>query len=144
MTDEAARTGGRFARLLAAKQWSELVTLLDPDITFKGMTPGRFWDAHTPEEVVSEVLQHWFDDTDHIEELLSVFAGHVADRHWLHYRVHVRNDDGLHLVDQHGYYDVAGDRIRQLHLMCSGYRRIEEPVLVARQPSGSSSNNRNR
>lgn len=137
--DEPLEIGGRFARLLAAKQWSELVTLLDADITFKGMTPGRFWDAHAPEEVVSDVLQHWFGETDHIEELLSVFAGHVADRHWLHYRVRVRNDDGLHLVDQHGYYDVAGDRIQRLHLMCSGYRLIEEPARSARSPSPSSS-----
>jgi hypothetical protein len=129
--DGPTEVGGRFARLLAAKRWSELVTMLDAGITFKGMTPRRFWDADTPEDVVFEVLQHWFDDTDHIEELVSVFAGRVADRHWLHYRVRVRNDDGLHLVDQHGYYDVAGDRIRRLHLMCSGFRPIEEPARAA-------------
>jgi hypothetical protein len=126
LVDERLAVGGRFAKLLAAQQWSELGTLLDADIVFKGMTPRRFWEAHTSDEVVADVLQQWFDETDHIEELLSVFAGHVADRQWVRYRLRVRNDHGRHLVDHHGYYDVAGGRIRRLHLMCSGFRRIED------------------
>ena len=124
---EPLEIGGRFAQLLAARQWSDLITVLDPDIVFRGMTAGRFWEAHTLDEVVTDVLQQWFEETDHIEELLSVFAGHVADRHWVGYRLHVRNDDGLHLVDHHGYYDLIGDRIGRMHLMCSGFRLIEEP-----------------
>jgi hypothetical protein len=121
---ESLEIGERFARLLAAKRWTELAALLDPDITFNGMTPRRFWEARSPDEAVAGVLQQWFEETDHIEQLVSVSAGHVADRHRLHYQMLVRNDGGLHLVEQHGYYDVDGGRIRRLHLMCAGFRPI--------------------
>jgi hypothetical protein len=122
---EPARIGERFARLLAAKQWSALGDLLDPEVVFKGMTPGRFWEADSPDEVVVDVLQHWFEDTDHIEKLVGVDVGNVADRHWLRYRLLVRNDDGMHLVEQHGYYDLQVDgRVSRLHLMCAGFRPV--------------------
>ena len=131
MTDGPAQIGERFACLLAAKRWSELAEVLDRGIDFKGMTPGRFWQACAPANVVVDVLQHWFDDGDHIERLLGVEAGDVADRHWLRYRLLVRNDDGLHLVEQHGYYDLGADgRMGRLHLMCAGFRPIDE----GRQP----------
>jgi hypothetical protein len=127
VTDGPARVGGRFARLLAAKQWLQLCELLAPHVVFRGMTPGRFWEAHSPDDVVVDVLRHWFEDTDHIEELIGVETGDVADRHWLRYRLLVRTDDGLHLVEQHGYYDIGADgRIERLRLMCAGFRPIED------------------
>jgi hypothetical protein len=79
---------------------------------------GRDADA-----LVTEVLRSWFDETDDIERLVAVDTGHVADRQWLRYQLHVRNDDGLNLVEQHGYYDVGADgRVTRMQLMCAGYR----------------------
>ena len=123
--DQALEQGRRFAALLAAKRWPQLRDLLDPAIDFKGVTPSRLWPAGTADEVVTGVLQRWFDATDDIERSLGAEVGRVVDRCWLRYRYEVRNGDGLHRVEQHGYYDVGDDgRIRRLQLMCAGYRPI--------------------
>jgi hypothetical protein len=33
-----------------------LVALVAPDVDFRAMTPGRFWEADSPQRVVHEVL----------------------------------------------------------------------------------------
>lgn len=120
-----ADVGATFARHLAAKRWDDLRQLLAGDVRFKGVTPGRFWRAETPTQVVTDVLQEWFGDSDHIEELVDVETDDVVDRHRVRYRLKVRNADGLHLVEQQGYYDVTADgRIGRVDLMCAGFRPI--------------------
>src|SRR5450755_2902722 len=60
--------GERFARALAAKDASTLRQLLAPDIDFRALTPGRFWEATTRAEVVDSVFfGNWFAPSDHIE-----------------------------------------------------------------------------
>lgn len=118
--------GARFAHSLARKDWDDLLLLLDPGVTFKGMTPGRFWESGSAHDVIHDVLQRWFDDDDQIEHLEDVHAEQVADRYWLRYRLRVRNGDGAHVVEQQAYYDVgAGERIERMHVMCAGYRPVE-------------------
>lgn len=129
-TPEQADTtavGERFARLLAGKRWSAMRALLDPRVEFRGLTPRRVWEADDPEELITGVLRHWFEDTDDIEDLEQVDTGRVADRQWLRYRLRVRNGAGLNLVEQHGYYDVDYEgRIVRLQLLCAGFRPIED------------------
>ena len=72
--------GERFARALAAKDYVQVTGLLDPAVDFRGMTPSRFWEASTPDQVVQEVLRSWFEDHDHIEALVGLETGAVADR----------------------------------------------------------------
>ena len=65
--------GEAFARAIAAKDAGSLKTLLSPDLDFKALTPGRFWEADSVDATVDEViLGSWFDSTDEIEELESV------------------------------------------------------------------------
>ena len=118
-----SEAGRQFAETLATKQWDELAALLDPQLDFRAMTPRRFWEAATPAEVVDDVLTVWFGAGDHIEGLEEVQVGTVADRCSVRYQLRVRNNDGVHLVEQQGYYDVGEDgRIVKLHMMCAGYR----------------------
>jgi hypothetical protein len=115
-----------FARALASKDRQGLLELLAPDIDFRAMTSGRFWEAETPAQIVDDViLGHWFDPGDHIEDLVSVETDQVADRTRIGYRLRVRNEDGLHLVEQQAYLNETDGRIGWLRIMCAGYRPID-------------------
>lgn len=99
--------------------------MLDASIEFMGMTPKRTWQAHTPQQVITDVLRHWFDDGDQIDEVVSLETGEIADRWWLRYRLRVHNHGGAYLVEQYGYYDLSSHgSMRRLQLMCAGYRPL--------------------
>jgi hypothetical protein len=116
--------GKRFAVALSAKDSDQLRGLLADEIDFRGMTPGRFWEASSPSDVL-DVLYEWFEPSDAIEELIAVADSTVVDRRCVDYRFRVRNDDGLFAVEQRAYYDVDGDgRISLMRVMCSGFRAL--------------------
>lgn len=123
MTD----TGARYVDALAAKDTEALVDLFAADVLFRGMTPGRFWEAHSPDEVVQQVLYQWFEPTDTIEGVEHVESGQVVDRERVDYRFRVRNSDGVFAVEQRAYFEVDGDgRVCRMDAMCSGYRAIAD------------------
>ena len=96
MTDlqAAAGAGRSFVETLAAKRWDDLVAVVDPHVAFKGITPGRFWEASTAGELIDDVLQRWFEPNDHIEALDDMQVGAVTDRSSLRYRLRVRTTTG--------------------------------------------------
>ena len=119
--------GERFARAIAAKDAPALLRLLDPQIDFRAMTPGRMWEADSPAQLVDEViLGKWFEPTDRIDAIEAIENGEVADRESVRYRFRVTNNDGSFLVEQQAYLGVAEDRIAFLRVMCSGYRPIDK------------------
>lgn len=120
--------GPRFVAALAAKDTDGLVALFASEVDFRGMTPGRFWEADSPQRVVNEVLYEWFEPEDVIERIDYVEAGHVADRERVDYRFLVRNADGPCVVEQRAYFDVdSAGRIAYIRIICSGYRPTAEP-----------------
>ena len=120
--------GARFVRALATKDTPALLAVLAPDLTFRGMTPTRFWEAGSAAEAVHGVLHRWIDESDVVERIEALEEGRVADRWRIGYRLRVRNPEGLFLVEQVGYLDEDPEgRIRRIHLMCSGFRPIAEP-----------------
>jgi hypothetical protein len=112
------------ARGIAAKDNTAVRGLLHPDIDFRGMTPGRVWEADGPEDVLV-AIGSWFDDSDIIEGVEEIDTGSFADRQRVGYRLRVRNDDGLHLVEQQAYLSERDGRIGWLRVMCSGFRPID-------------------
>jgi hypothetical protein len=119
-----AEPGEQFAAALAAKDTDALVAVMAPHIDFRGMTPGRFWEASSPEAVV-EILYQWFEPTDEIEELVAVDTSSVVDRRCVDYRFRVRNAEGRYAVEQRAYYDTDADgRIALMRVMCSGFRQL--------------------
>ena len=117
--------GESFVRAIAAKDAGALLGLLSPEIDFRAMTPGRFWEAGSATEVVNDVIfGHWFEEADRIDEVDAIESDVVADRRRVGYRFHVTNGAGTFLVEQQAYFDVARDRIDWLRIMCSGYRRV--------------------
>jgi hypothetical protein len=115
--------GTRFAEAIAAKDADALTSLLAPDVDFRALTPRKFWEAASPEEVLEVVFGNWFEEGDRIDALVGVTSGApVEDTHHVGYRFAITNPDGRHTVEQQAYYRSDGDRIGYLRVVCSGYR----------------------
>jgi hypothetical protein len=116
--------GRAFAESLAHKEFEALAHLLHPEIDFRGLTPRRNWEASTPDDVIQGILRQWFEDSDHIEELVNVETAAFADRERVGYRFRVRNADGLYEVEQQAYIEARDGRIGWMRVLCSGFRPI--------------------
>ncbi len=117
--------GELFAEALAQKDSAVLLELLDSEVDFRGLTPGRFWEASSAAALVDDVLLGaWFEATDHIDALEGVQLGSVADRDRVSYLLRVSNPDGVFLVEQQAYFGVVNGRINFLRILCSGYRAV--------------------
>jgi hypothetical protein len=117
--------GENFVRALVAKDAHGLKELLSPDVDFKALTPGRFWESDSVDQIVDDtILGAWFEPSDEIEAVDSVETSKVGDRHRVAYRLRVRNPDGRFVVEQQAYYDVAEDMISWLRILCAGYQPV--------------------
>jgi hypothetical protein len=118
--------GSRYVEALAARDTDTLLGLFAPDVFFRGMTPGRFWEADSPEHVVNDVLYQWFEPADVIESVDHVEVGRIVDRERVDYLLRVRNPDGVFAVEQRAYFDTddAG-QICRMHAMCAGFRPVQ-------------------
>ena len=120
MNDEPVE---RLVRAIAGHDRAALGAVLAPDVDFRGLTPGRSWEAGTADEVVEIVLGHWFEDTDHVEALTRFQRGpSVADVEQVAYRFELVNEAGPHVVEQQAYYRHDGERLTYLRVLCSGFR----------------------
>lgn len=120
------RLGERFAKALAVKDFAAITTLLHPAVDFRALTPRRVWEARSPEQVVGEILSSWFEESDHIDKLLSVDSEQVVDRERVGYRLAVHNADGNYIVDEQAYYEVANGAITWMRILCSGWRKVDD------------------
>jgi SnoaL-like domain len=114
--------GERFVRALAAKDFAGVAAVLHPEVDFRGMTPGRFWEATGPDQVIEQVLKQWFEDQDQIDALVELEAGGFGDRDRVGWRFAVTTPDGPGLVEQQAFYSATGDQIGWMRVMCSGFR----------------------
>jgi hypothetical protein len=113
-----------WADAVARKDWDAVAALLADDVDFRGMTPGRIWEAGTPDDVVG-ILGQWFEPSDDVEGVDSVETDAFADRQRSGYRLRVRNPQGLHLVEQQAYLGERDGRIAWARVVCSGFRPVE-------------------
>lgn len=112
-----------FAVALASKDAAGLSALFSPDVSFRGLTPGRSWSADSAGEVVADIiLGTWFGPDDTIEGLDEVQTGHVEDTQRVSYRLRVRTPEGSYTVEQQAYYRVSDGQIKWMRSLCSGYR----------------------
>jgi len=118
--------GSRFVTAIAEKDTQALRDLLAHNIDFKALTPKRFWEGANPDDVLDAVFGHWFEESDHIEEVVHSDQGEdVGDIKRIGYRFRITNEDGPHLVEQQAYYAEYDDKILYLRVVCSGYRRTD-------------------
>ncbi len=117
--------GERFAHAIADKDADALLGLLAPDIDFRALTPGKFWESTTAKEVVEDViLGRWFDPDDHVDAIESIETGVVVDRERVGYRFRVTNAEGTFIVEQQAYMTVVQGAVVWLRVLCSGYQPV--------------------
>jgi hypothetical protein len=124
MATEIASTtlGEAFAQALSRKDFDEVTRLLHPEVDFRGLTPGRMWEASDAHTVVESVLKIWFDPSDELDHLVSTETDTFADRARVGYRLEGHNPDGPFVVEQQAYYGERDGRIGWMRVMCSGFR----------------------
>ena len=114
--------GRRFAEALAAKDFDGIADLFDPEVDFRGLTPSRSWEAVGPKETIDEILTSWLDESDQVDELVSVETGTFADRSTLSYALRGHNEDGPFTFQQQAYFTERDGRIDWMRVVCSGFR----------------------
>ena len=117
-----ATLGRAFADALGRKDFDQIAALLQPEIDFRGLTPGRAWEASNARGVIDDVLRRWFEDSDELEELVSSESDSFADRQRVSYRFVGRNENGPFVVEQQAYYTERYGRIDWMRILCSGFR----------------------
>jgi hypothetical protein len=116
--------GEAFAGALAAKDREAIAALLDPEIDFRGLTPGRTWEATGPGQVLEVLLGSWFEPSDRILALQQVQTDEFADRERVGYRLSVENPEGSFVVEQQAYLTTREGRIDWMRVLCSGFRPL--------------------
>ncbi len=124
MTTDTRTTslGEAFADALSRKDFDEVTALLHSDVDFRGLTPGRMWEASDARSVVEDVLKSWFEPSDELERLVSTQTDAFADRARVGYRLEGHNPDGPFVVEQQAYYEEREGRIGWMRVVCSGFR----------------------
>ena len=121
-TDRAL--GERLALAIAAKDSDSLRELFSTPVTFRAVTPRRFWDAETPVEVADIVLGTWFGPDKRVTGIIAIETDTVGDVAKVSYRMAVRLESGPAVVEQVAYYSEQDGRITHLRLVCSGFRPV--------------------
>jgi len=98
--------GERFARSFLAKDWSKVAEVLDPEIDFRGLTPGQPWQASSAQGLIDDVLSQWLGPDDDVHEIVDVGTDNVCE--------------------QTAYFDQDGDRIKKLRILCTGLIPMSE------------------
>ena len=117
--------GRRLATSIAAHDDDALRALFASDVSFKGLTPGRTWEADDADGVVDIMLGSWFEPHDHIDEIVTLEDGDVvADTAQVTYRFNMTTPDGPRTAEQHVYYRTEGEQITYARVLCSGFRPV--------------------
>ena len=126
----------RFTAALAARDAAALRSLFGSEVDFRALTPGRVWEARTPDALVNDViLGCWFESGDVIERIESVQHGRVGTRTRIGYRLRVQNASGTFSVEQQAFCDLTDGKVSWMRVLCSGF----VPVAETDAPAGADS-----
>ena len=118
----ATHLASRLATALATRDADTLLALFGSEVDFRALTPGRFWQASSPDVIVREIiLGAWFEPTDVVRQVEWAETVPVAGRTRLGYRLRVTSPGGNCTVEQQAYVELTGGRITWLRLVCSGF-----------------------
>lgn len=110
------------AHAIAAKDVRALMALFATPVTFRAVTPRRFWDAEAPVDVADILLNTWFGPDKVISGVTSIETDTVGDVEKVSYRIAVDLDSGPSVIEQMAYYSEQDGQITHLRLVCSGFR----------------------
>ena len=122
----------RFTAALAARDAAALRSLFGSEVDFRGLTPGRVWEAQTADALIDEViLGSWFEPGDVIQRIESVQDGRVGTRTRIGYRLQVESAGQTYTVEQQAFLDLTDGKITWLRVLCSGFVPVAEAGLRA-------------
>lgn len=107
---------------IAANDTGALMKPFSTPVTFRAVTPRRFWDAETPVGVADIILGTWFDPDTTITDVTSIETDTVGDVDKVSYRMAVNLASGPSVIEQVAYYSEQDGKITHLRLVCSGFR----------------------
>lgn len=111
---------------LAARDFDAVVDALADDVHLRALLPSRTLEVEGS-EAARATFDAWFSGVDHWD-MVEAIVGEVGGRMHLRWRLHVTNPDvgpGNFLVEQQVYADAGADgRLREIALLCTGYRRL--------------------
>ena len=118
--------GERFANAVAAKDAVALRALLAPNVNFRDVTPGKFWEGDNADAVVDDViLGKWFSPERLITAILRVDCDTVGTVDHVAYRLLATRPDGDYVLEQQAYLEAEDGRSSRLEILCSGFVRDE-------------------
>jgi hypothetical protein len=115
----ASMLGPAFADALARNDYSELTSLLHPEIEFRALTPRRSWEPESRHAAI-EVLRTWFGDCTIEEAWLD--SDTFSDCCRVAYRFQGRRPAGPFVIEQQVYFNQCDGQINWMRIMCSGFR----------------------
>jgi hypothetical protein len=116
--------GERFARTVASQDPDALKGLLAPKVSFRALTPGKYWESDDADAVVDEViLGAWFSPERSITRILRIDSAAVGAVDHVGYRFGATLPDGDFIVEQQVYLRAENDKVSWLRILCSGFVR---------------------
>jgi SnoaL-like domain len=119
------RVAEAFVDALRARDFATMTTVLAPNVRFRALVPSGLREAGSAIDAAA-----WFDTWFGAAERFEIVDASVEDfagRQRISYRLGVVRNGGPEVLDQEGFCDVAGGRITDLSLVCSGFRPSAAP-----------------
>jgi hypothetical protein len=117
--EDAAHVGEAFVEAMGRRDFVRLEALFDPRVRFRALVPPGLRAAEDATAAVAH-LRRWFGDADRFD-LVASTVDRVGPRLRVTYRIRLREAGLWYTVEQQAYVDVEDDRIRSVHLLCSGF-----------------------
>jgi hypothetical protein len=114
--------GQAFLSALARRDFAELATCFATEARFRALVPSGVREGTGPQEAVAW-LRRWFESAD-LFEMQRTELDLVADRLGISYRIRVRKEGVLYLIEQQAYCDAANGQLSAMNLVCSGFRPV--------------------
>lgn len=112
--------GKRFLATLAARDFERLEDCFQADVSFRALVPSGVREGIGPQMTVAW-LRRWFEEAD-LFDMQRMNVDMVADRLHITYRIRLRKEGLMQVIEQQAYCVVVDGRLTVMNLLCSGFR----------------------
>ena len=116
----ALSAGRRFLAALAARDFERLEDCFQADVSFRALVPSGVREGIGPQVTVAW-LRRWFEEAD-LFDMQRMNVDMVADHLHITYRIRLRKEGLMQVIEQQAYCAVVDGRVTVMNLLCSGFR----------------------
>ncbi|HEY5982566.1 MAG TPA: sulfurtransferase TusA family protein [Anaerolineales bacterium] len=117
------RFGEDWIRAIAEGALERLETFCQPRVNSRLLTPGQFTNLDKAADLVAK-YSDWFEGCTDFEVEASRID-RIGKRLGIFYRFLLRDRDDWYRIEQQLFCTLKDGRVQQLHLLCSGFQRVE-------------------